>query len=262
MLNTEQPGTSWYFLTLRYAGPSTTLVDLSPQSAVLLRDFGRSRSGYFPVGFLPHRLPPSDKRPREFAAIRGFEVLAASRVQWSRRSVSEWRDRPIDVLFLGTLTPRRSQALGRLASTLARYKCFIHAPTGLGAPLTGEKRSIGMEESLVLAGNAKVMLNLHRDEFSYFEWHRVMMMGIEQGAIVLSEPCFPSPGVEPGRHFLASPVEEMPAVLARLLESTEGEIHARQVDELKAHELRERFDLRVELSALAFLHSKGFPGRA
>ena len=35
------------------------------------------------------------------------------------------------------------------------------------------------------------MLNLHRDEFSYFEWHRVMMMGIEQGALVLSEPCFP-----------------------------------------------------------------------
>jgi len=46
-----------------------------------------------------------------------------------------------------------------------------------------------------------------------------------------------------------------------LLESTEGEIHARQVDELKAHELLERFDLRDELSALAFLHSKGFPGR-
>ena len=210
MLNTEQPGTSWYFLALRYADASTTLVDLSPQSALLLHDFGRSRSGYFPVGFLPARLTAADKRPLDLAAVRGFEVQAASPSKWSHRGVSEWRDRPIDVLFLGTLTPRRSQALGRLASTLARYKCFIHAPTGLGAPLTGEKRSIGMEESLLLARNAKVMLNVHRDEFSYFEWHRVMMMGIEQGAIVLSEPCFPSPGVEPGRHFLASGVEEMP----------------------------------------------------
>ena len=89
-----------------------------------------------------------------------------------------------------------------------------------------------------------------------------MMMGIEQGALVLSEPCFPLPGVEPGRHFLTAHVEEMPSVLARLLESTEGEIHAQQVDEFKAHELRERFDLRAELSALAFLHSKGFPQRA
>ena len=84
MLNTEQPGTSWYFLALRYAGPSTTLVDLSPQSALLLRDFGRSRSGYFPVGFLPDRLAAADKRPRDFAAVRGFEVRAASRTQWSR----------------------------------------------------------------------------------------------------------------------------------------------------------------------------------
>ena len=259
MLNTEQPGTSWYFLALRYAGPSTTLVDLSPQSALLLRDFGRSRSGYFPVGFLPvRRLPNADRRPYDSKSVRGFEVQATFRSKWSLDGASQWRDRPIDVLFLGTLTPRRSQALGRLASTLARYQCFIHAPTGLGAPLTGEKRSIGMAESLQLARNAKVMLNVHRDEFSYFEWHRVMMMGIEQGAIVLSEPCFPSPGVDPGRYFLDSSVEGMPDLLERLLGSSEGEIQARQMDELRAHELRERFDLRAELSALAFLHSRGF----
>jgi hypothetical protein len=257
MLNTEQPGTSWYFLALRYAGARTTVIDLSPQSALLLRDFGRARSGYFPVGFLPARLAAADRQPRDFAAVRGFEVQAASASNWSR-SVGEWRDRPIDVLFIGTLTPRRSQALARLASTLARYQCFIHAPTGLGAPLTGEKKSIAMEESLLLAKNAKVMLNVHRDEFSYFEWHRVMMMGIEQGAIVLSEPCFPSPGVEPGRHFLEAAVDEMPRVLGRLLESADGETHARQVDDLRAHELQERFDLRAELSALAFLHDKGF----
>jgi hypothetical protein len=261
MLNTEQPGTSWYFLALRYAAHSTTLVDLSPQSALLLREFGRSQSGYFPVGFLPERLATAHNRPHDVAAVRGLEALAASRKPWSRRYAGEWRERPLDVIFLGTLTPRRSRALGWLASALSRYKCFIHAPTGRGAPLTGEKRSIGVEESLLLAGNAKVMLNLHRDEFSYFEWHRVMMMGIEQGALVLSEPCFPLPGVEPGRHFLTAHVEEMPSVLARLLESTEGEIHAQQVDEFKAHELRERFDLRAELSALAFLHSKGFPQR-
>ena len=104
MLNTEQPGTSWYFLTLKYAGPSTTLVDLSPQSALLLRDFGRSRSGYFPVGFLPDRLAAAHDRPHDVAAVRGLEVLAASRTQWSNRRVGEWRDRPIDVICLGTLT--------------------------------------------------------------------------------------------------------------------------------------------------------------
>jgi hypothetical protein len=106
------------------------------------------------------------------------------------------------------------------------------------------------------------MLNIHRDEFPYFEWHRVMMMGIEQGALVLSEPCLPSPGVEPGRHFLTATLDQMPEVLSRLLGSSDGEAFARQIDELNVHELQPRFDLRVELRALAFLHSIGFPQHA
>lgn len=262
MLNTEQPGTQWYFLALRYAGTSTTLIDLSPQSAALLRDFGRDRSGHFPIGTLPSRLTPQSKRSGRMTNVRGFEAQAAVRSRWFSRAVNDWRDRPIDVLFLGTLTPRRSEALARLASTLARYKCFIHAPTGLGRPLTGTTAAIGTEQSLALARNAKVLLNIHRDEFPYFEWHRVMMIGIEQGAVVLSEPCFPSPGVEPGRHYLAARLDQMPASLSRLVASADGQVLAGQIDAFRDDELRERFDLRSELSALAFLHSTGFPRRA
>jgi hypothetical protein len=262
MLNTEQPGTTWYFLALRSAGCSTTLIDLSPQSALLLRDLGWPRSGYFPVGSVSSRLTPWNKPSGDMAKVRGLEVQAAARAKWFSSTSHEWRDRPIDVLFLGTLTPRRSEALARLAPTLARYKCFIHAPTGLGRPLTGGRSTIGMEESLHLARNAKVLLNIHRDEFSYFEWHRVMMIGIEQGAVVLSEPCFPFPGVEPGQHFLEAPIDQMPASLSQLVGSADGELLARQIDGLRADELRERFDLRNELSALAFLHSTGFPRHA
>jgi len=262
MLNTEQPATHWYFRALSNAGPATTLVDLSPQSAVLLRDAGRWRSGYLPLGWLPPRLSPAGQRRLGLAPCRGLEALGASECKWSHRGVDEWRERPVDVLFLGTLTPRRSTALGRLASTLAKYRCFIHAPTNTGRPLTGGKTELGLDQSLLLALNAKVMLNIHRDEFPYFEWHRVMMMGIEQGALVLSEPCLPSPGVEPGRHFLTATLDQMPEVLSRLLGSSDGEAFARQIDELNVHELQPRFDLRVELRALAFLHSIGFPQHA
>lgn len=261
MLNTEQPGTHWYFLALSYAGPATTVVDLSPQSALLLNDLGRRRSGYLPLGWLPRRPGgPADNRGRSsLTHVRGLEVLTASEREWPQGGVDEWRARPIDVLFLGTLTPRRSTALGRLASTLAKYRCFIHAPTGSGRPLTGGKNQIGLDHSLLLARRAKVMLNLHRDEFPYLEWHRVMMMGIEQGALVLSEPCLPSPGVEPGRHFLTATLNEIPELLDRLLRSPEGELFAAGVAELATKELPQRFDLRVELRALSFLHSVGFP---
>jgi hypothetical protein len=258
MLNTEQPGTPWYFQALQCAGPSATLIDLSPQSAVLLRDFNRYRSGYFPVGLLPPGLPSPGKAGDNRPNARGFEAPPAGRSGWFSQRVTDWRDRPIDVLFLGTLTPRRSEALARLAPSLARYKCFIHAPTGLGGPLTGAKSTLGIEQSLALARNAKVLLNIHRDEFAYFEWHRVMMLGIEQGAVVLSEPCFASPGVEPGRHFVPGSIERMPESLSTILGSAEGERLAKQIDTFKAGEMRERFDLKTELSALAFLHNRGF----
>jgi hypothetical protein len=50
----------------------------------------------------------------------------------------------------------------------------------------------------------------------------------------------------------------MPAWLSQLIESADGESRARQIDALSADELRERFDLRSELSALTFLHNTGF----
>jgi hypothetical protein len=261
MLNTEQPGTHWYFLALTYARPTTILVDCSAQSAALLRDLGRWRSAYLPIGWLPSKREPVGNRLSLLTPARGLEVLAASECRFSDRDV-DWSERPIDVLFLGTLTPRRSQFLGRLAPTLAKYKCFIHAPTGWGRPLTGGKAELGLEQSLLLARNAKVMLNIHRDQFPYFEWHRVMMMGIEQGALVLSEPCLPSPGVEPGRHFQTASLAEMPEALRRLIESPDGQALARLSSKEHAAELQRRFDPREELSALAFLHTNGFPQHA
>ena len=261
MLNTEQPGSSWYFLGLRYANAAATLIDLSPQSAFLLNQSGRDRTGYFPIGFVPPGLPECRPMMDSLGHHREIELRAGIRFDWSS-STAEWRDRPIDVLFLGTLTPRRSEALASLASTLSRYRSFIHAPTGLGRPLSGAKPAIGTEESLALGRNAKVLLNIHRDEFSYLEWHRIMMIGIEQGALVLSEPCFPSPGLEAGKHFLEAPVEEMPARLSRILESADGDRIASTARTLGNDELRVRFDLVSELSALAFLHSRGVSSRA
>lgn len=258
MLNTEQPGTHWYFLALSYAGPAVTLVDLSPQSAVLLHDLGRTCSGYLPLGVVPQVLPPAGRGGASVTPVRGLESLVGPWGASSADGTSSWRTRPIDVLFLGTLTPRRSKALARLAPALARYRCFIHAPTGSGKPLAGGRTDLGIQESLLLARNARIVLNIHRDEFPYFEWHRVMMIGVEQGAVVLSEPCLPSPGVEPGRHFMAATLDEMPDMLGRLLGTCEGDQWATQVEELRTRALLQEFDLRTELGAVAYLHETGF----
>jgi len=158
--------------------------------------------------------------------------------------------------------PPRKDELARLAPALARYRCFIHAPTGSGRPLPGGKHDIGRDESLSLARRAKVILNIHRDEFPYLEWHRMITMGIQQGAVVLSEPTLPSPGIVPGRHFLSAGVDDMPLHLERLLDTPFGDELSGRVAALAADELPTLFDLRAELRALAFLYQAGFHGTA
>ena len=248
VFNTEQPGTPWYFRALRYGTGAGTLVDLSPQSAAMLSGLGFPRSGFLPLG-------PVAGAPVPVEPIRD-RVLGLEDVPIRPGTVAgdvPWHERPIDVLFLGTLTPRRSAALGALAPTLARHRCFIHAPTGFGRPLRGAKGQIDEAHSRWLASQSKILINVHRGEFPYFEWHRVVMLGAEQGAVVVSEPSLPVPGIQPDCHYLSAEVDAMPAVIERLLgdggASVAAEITARCRADLATH-----LDLAVELRALLFLH--------
>jgi hypothetical protein len=262
MLNIEQPGTPEYFRALTNAGPETTIIDLSPQSAVALHDCGRERSGYLPLGWLSRACGNRAYDCGLLTSVPRFDTVAGSQHEWYGPEVGEWRDRPIDVLFLGTLTPRRSKALGRLASTLSKYPCVIQAPTPTRLPLTGGIGELGRDGPLQHARSAKVLLSLHGDDCPYLRWHRIVVTGIQQGTLVLSEPTWPSPGLEPGRHFLAATLNEIPGVLDRLLRSSEGEELAAMAGKFAAAELPQRFDLGAELRALAYLHSQGFSTHA
>jgi hypothetical protein len=257
VFNTEQPGTTWYFRSLRDAAGAGTLVDLSPHSATLLPGLGFPCSGFLPLG------PVAGAALEELEPLRdrvdGLEDVPLQPSADGRPMT--WAERPIDVLFLGTLTERRSKALAQLASTLANHRCFIHAPTGFGRPLRGAKGQIDETHSRWLASRAKILLNIHRGDFPYFEWHRVVMLGAEQGTIVISEPSLPVPGIQPDRHFLSSQVEGMPAVIERLL-GGEGPALAEEIASRCRQDLAARLDLGVELRALTFLHRLRIPDRA
>ena len=194
-----------YFRSLRYAIGAGTLVDLSPQSAVFLPSLGFASSGFLPLGFVPDTGANDREMLRD--RVHGLEDVP---VRPDAGRALAWHERPIDVLFLGTLTERRSAALARLAPTLAAYRCFIHAP-GYGRPLRGSKGRIDETHSRWLVSQSKVLLNIHRGEFPYFEWHRVVTLGAEQGTVVISEPSLPVPGIQPGLHYMSAQVEGMAA---------------------------------------------------
>lgn len=257
VFNTEQPGTPWYFRALRNAAGAGTVVDLSPHSAAFLPGLGFPKSGFLPLGPVAEDTKPADESLRE--PVSGLEDVSLRHAADSRPI--PWADRPIDVLFLGTLTPRRSEALARLAATLAPYRCFIHAPTAFGNPLRAVKGQIHERHSRELVAQAKILLNIHRGEFPYFEWHRVVMLGAEQGAVVVSEPSLPVPGIHPGLHYVSASLGEMPGAIDHLLGEDGAELADRMTGQCRA-DLAEHLELGVELRALTFLHRHGDPSHA
>ena len=116
--------------------------------------------------------------------------------------------RTIDALCVGSRTPRR----GRLLRAAARAGLGVAAVVA-AAPPRSRRFHLG------LARRAKIVLNIHRRDEPYFEWHRAVLHGLAQGALVISEPATASPPLRPGRDFVTAPLGEFPATIRRYLSS-------------------------------------------
>ncbi|MDX6769542.1 MAG: hypothetical protein SF051_08425 [Elusimicrobiota bacterium] len=125
-----------------------------------------------------------------------------------------WAKRPVGALFAGSPTPRRESF-------------FRDADLGgLGARLLLSPAPWRPRAALRLARRAKVVLNVHRRAADYFEWHRAVVHGIGQGALVLSEPCGPSAPLRPGRDFATAPLADFPETLRGFLTTAAGRARA------------------------------------
>jgi glycosyl transferase family 1 len=115
-------------------------------------------------------------------------------------------ERDIDVLFLGTLeVPRRKRLLRRLRL----------AGVNVTAAGSWKNPAFWGENRTRLVNRTKILLNLSR--FPGQSSGSRVVLGLANGALLLSEPMYrPDPFV-PGEHFLSASVEEMPALVERYL---------------------------------------------
>ena len=131
--------------------------------------------------------------------IEGCRLFAPARPYGSRT---------IDVLFVGSRTPRRDRFLRAAARAGVRVTAVVAA-----APPRARRSRLG------LAQRAKIVLNVHRRDEPYFEWHRAVLHGLAQGALVISEPATAAPPLRPGRDFVTAPLARFPATILRYLSS-------------------------------------------
>ena len=96
-----------------------------------------------------------------------------------------------------------------------------------------------------MAQRSKIHLNIHRDDVTYFEWHRMVLLGIWQKALMVTEPCFKVPGLNPGEHYFEGDISELPDAIEWFLETEEGMREAEKMRNRAYETLCRLYDFRV-----------------
>ncbi len=247
LLNTADFGTLAHVRALTLVPSAALFLDVCAHATLLLRRSGIARSACFLPGWSGER---SRGRARAVESLLNF--MLPPNQSWPAADDAEWTERPLDVLFVGPLTATFSRKLAQLAPSLARYRCYINAPSHDNRELAGP-RPLTFADACALARCAKILLDLSEDHVPCLSWSRVVQLGLQQGALVLAEPRFAPPGIDLGRHMLAATLDAMPATIDRLLLPSTGETPGRGICSHVRHELPPRFDLLAEVRALARL---------
>ena len=215
-VNTEQWQTSWFALSLKYLKQTRIgVLDLNPSSAQGLVRIGL-KTAFLPLLPLPDScFDFSEKRPLS-AHVKRLKFI--DKLTYP----AKLEKRPYEILCCGVLNDRRSKALARMAPVLSAHRCFIHMPRFNRPIKPGEPDVLSAEDFAQIARNSQIMLNIHQGETHYLEWQRAFLVGMMQGAVVVSEPCYANDYVKPNVHYVEATLGNMAAVVADLLSTTDG----------------------------------------
>jgi len=162
-----------------------------------------------------------DINARAVAALRRAGIPARHlRPGYSRRcdGFDPDAERPIDVVFFGSHSLRRTKVLTGCAPVLARHNCHVQIADP-ERPNTEDSASYLAESKWTLLGQAKVALNIHRGETTDLELTRVVD-AIHAGAVVITEPSVGLSPFVPDEHLLVAGPESLPFVLETVLNDT------------------------------------------
>ena len=209
---TEQPNTPWFHLSLDACQRGLLTFDINAHGTAALRQYGVNA----------HRLP--------FGAVPSMTTGAMPSGEVPSMTTGAWSERDLDLLFMGSLDPRRGRALASLAPSLwNRHSELRLFP--FDKPVTpGTPGVVFGQEKYELLRRAKVLVNVHRDRSThlppgteppaYFEWVR-MVETMANGCVVVTEPSDGYEPLVPGLHFVSVEIDDMADAIEALLADPE-----------------------------------------
>jgi hypothetical protein len=220
LYNVEQMHTPWFCRAFSLLLRAPLVLDINFQSAEILRRAGCNVVHIMP-GYMeraPYAQSYTDASNIEL--LKGYEF---SKDYYDWRTLDQLKDRPIDLLFIGSSSPRREETLVNIQAALESHR-FVCICTRQQRPLTRRNyRSTSTAINCALGQRSKIVLNIHRDWLGYFEWSRMVLQGFWQGACVVSDPCLPHPIFKPARHYLEESTRHLGELIRWLLETGDGQ---------------------------------------
>ncbi len=227
LLNTEQPHTQWYKLASTMFPHARHIFDMDQETAAAMKSSGLPAS-HLPLGFVENFTPYASDR----------DLLPGPETEALGIDVRRWRDtgrplaeRPIALSFVGEATPRRSAFFMKAAPLLERHECHLRLmPRGSGPWTAGRSRVHSRTLTTVgLSQRSRIVFNVHRDKEHYFEWHRIVLMGIWQRALVLTETATQTTPFVPGEDYVQAPFEDLPKLIDYYLRDPQGIAEAEHI---------------------------------
>lgn len=182
-LGVEHPGTQTFTSALAAARKLGARFEISRDAVADVRARGLSVE-HFSLGYVP---------------------------SWDRRPTDLGAERPIDVAYLGTADERRLALLAAVADDLADLRTEFLIPPH--EPMTKLRPDfLPSDEKWRLLAQSKVIINLHREGKTGFEWVRCLEAVIN-GCLVVTEPSTDLAPLVPGEHLLIAEPSRIGAVV-------------------------------------------------
>jgi hypothetical protein len=240
LLNTEQPSSEWFKVCTEYFRQAVEIWDMNYYSWQRMQA-SLPTARYVPLSYLPD-FPLFGEIPRlpenYCTCFLERHILENSYLH------APFEERPIDILFVGHASPRRQQFFARNAEFFARYNCYFHLTDLSLGPVLENPTSMNTATAIGLAQRSKIVLNIHHGSQTYFEWHRMVIHGMWQRALVISDLCSESPPFEPDRDFMQDSLDGLPDLLAFFLSHPDGPGEANRIIRSAHHKLTTQCDLR------------------
>jgi len=210
---TEQPGTSWFDMTVLLSRASPMVLDINTHGVAALQAEGIAAQ-HLRLGGVPSmdRRSARTEHPGDHPSEHPSE-----------HPTDRATDRPCDVLFLGGLTGYRAATLATLAPQLWERRADLRL-FDFSRPVDGAIESLvfGAAKYDLLA-SSRLLVNIHRDAGDgganhYFEWAR-LIEAMANGCVVVTEPATGFAPLKSGTHFIET--TDVATTIAALLEDPE-----------------------------------------